>query len=221
MPQSLSAAPVELRRSPQAAQFRISALGSANKMLKDSDLLIRIGRGDKESFKELYTRHKSFVYGLAKRLLVTQEKAEEATQEVWLKVVRHAKSFSENEKLESGGVKAWIAAITRNYCLNELSKRKEFLSQDFEEDGARTEEIDPGPLASELIEHEENLLRFKKGLEQLPDNQRACLVIWMETEKPYEDLAKDLKTSVANVKVLMFRARKNLETWMKGGTDER
>jgi RNA polymerase sigma-70 factor (ECF subfamily) len=189
--------------------------------LKDSELLKKIGHGDQECFEELYTRHKGLVYGLAKRLLVETEKAEEATQEVWMRVVKNAKSFSENEKLELGGVKAWIAAITRNYCLNELAKKKEFLRQNFEEDEVIPEQADHGPLADQLIEHEEELQRFKKALEQLPDSQRACLVIWMETQKPYEDLAKDLKTSVANIKVLMFRARANLEEWMKGGGHER
>lgn len=190
-------------------------------MSSDIELLSRIGRGDKDSFRDLYTRHKGLVYGLAKRLLVTTEKAEEATQEVWLRVVRNAKNFSENEKLESGGVKAWISAITRNYCLNELAKKNEFLSPSHEGEQDLLDQVDSQPLADQLIEHEEELERFKMGLEQLPDGQRACLVIWMESQKSYEELARDLKTSVANVKVLMFRARKNLEEWMKGGAHER
>lgn len=189
--------------------------------MKDSELLRLIGQGDQASFKELYARHKSLVYGLSKRLLVQTEKAEEATQEVWIRVVKNAKSFSENEKLEQGGVKAWIAAITRNYCLNQLAKKKEFLSQDIEGDEVLSEQIDAQPLADEMLQHEEEIERFKKGLEQLPDSQRACFVIWMETQKPYEEVANDLKTSVANVKVLMFRAKKNLEVWMKGGAHEK
>lgn len=189
--------------------------------MKDSELLKAIGNGDQQSFKALYARHKDLVYGLAKRFLVEREKAEEATQEVWMRVVKNARGFSENEALTDGGVKAWMAAITRNYCLNELAKKKEFLAQNLEGDKVLLEQRDTQPLAHELLEHEEELERFKMGLEQLPDSQRACMVIWMETQKPYEDLAKDLKTSVANIKVLMFRARKNLEEWMKGGANER
>ena len=76
---------------------------------------------------ELFRQHGPMVYRRAFRLLGRREDAEEATQEVFIRVMRSASSFEGRS-----GVTTWLYQITTNYCLNLLrdrSRRRELFEQ--------------------------------------------------------------------------------------------
>ena len=68
---------------------------------------------DRETFRQLYERYGSHVYGRCRFLLKDEEQARDAVQEVFLKAMDHEAGFR-NEAQPS----TWLIRIATNYCLN-------------------------------------------------------------------------------------------------------
>jgi RNA polymerase sigma-70 factor (ECF subfamily) len=70
-------------------------------------------------FGSVYKQHRSWVYLRCRRLLIDPTEAEDAVQEIFLRVARHVGGLADPEEL-----RPWINCITTNYCLNQLRGRK-------------------------------------------------------------------------------------------------
>lgn len=175
--------------------------------MDDIVLLQKIAKGDSKAFESLLLRHQKAVYGLSLRLLKSPSLAEDNAQDTWIRVVKSASSFEGKSKALT-----WILTITKNLALNYLQKKvwEEDLSPDTESQIAQdTEGVDL------QIETAEKMEKLKKTIAQLPDRQRVVLVLWMEKEKSYSELAQEMKLNVNAVKVLLFRAKENVHKLMK------
>lgn len=78
-----------------------------------------VSRPDPQAISALFKAHGPAVYRRALRLLGNEADAEEATQEIFVRVLRGADGFGERSKLSS-----WLYGITTNYCLNVLRDRR-------------------------------------------------------------------------------------------------
>ncbi len=78
-----------------------------------------VASGDLEAYGALYASSARVVYGLCLRLLGEAGAAEDAAQEVFLKVWRGAARFDP----ERGSLRTWILAITHRECLDRLRAR--------------------------------------------------------------------------------------------------
>lgn len=171
----------------------------------DSDyvLLTKIAKGNQNAFQTLYGRYKTHVFGLARRYLNQKAISEDIAQDVWMKVIEKSADFK-----PEGSVRSWILMITRNMCLNELSSK---WSQ-YEEITLQEEsEHVPAKEFSEEYWTEQKLEVIREALEQLPDRQRAALLMQYAEGLDMKEIAKALQLEVNAVKALLFRARKNLE----------
>jgi len=77
-----------------------------------------VARGDQAALAELIRRHQGRLYQVAYRLLQDPLEAEDALQEVFLKVYDNAHRFE-----PQATVSAWLHRITANHCLNLLRRR--------------------------------------------------------------------------------------------------
>lgn len=80
----------------------------------------RIARGDGRALAELYDRYAAQVMGLCVRILTERELAEEALQEVFVRVWEKAQTF----EAARGNVSAWMLGITRNLCIDQLRRAR-------------------------------------------------------------------------------------------------
>ena len=69
-------------------------------------------------FEEAARRHQRRVYTFAHYFLGNREEAEDVTQEVLLRLWRHA------DHLEEDGVERWLLTVTRNACYDQLRRRR-------------------------------------------------------------------------------------------------
>ncbi|MCE3011235.1 MAG: sigma-70 family RNA polymerase sigma factor [Proteobacteria bacterium] len=178
---------------------------------KDLQVLKKIGEGSEQDFLRLYHKYKKNVYGLSYKILQTKALAEEVTQEVWMKVVQNAARFEALPgTVSQNPVKAWILQITRNQCLNLLEKKSTWeISSESESD--LLNELSAGGDPDEELQVLENEALLNQWIDELPEIQRACLVLWISSEKSYGELAKELKLTETHVKVLIHRAKQNLK----------
>jgi len=95
-------------------------LGTMEKAESDEDLLRRISRSDPEAVRQLYRRHGARVYSLAYHIIRDASRAEEITQDVFLKVWGKAGSFDASK----AGVLTWLLRITRNRAIDLLRRER-------------------------------------------------------------------------------------------------
>src|SRR5947199_872781 len=87
------------------------------KHLSDQELMRIVQAGDFSPASEIYDRYSSRIYNFAYRFLRNAEAAEDAVQEVFVKMLKPAGQFHGDAKLST-----WLFSITANWCRDYLRK---------------------------------------------------------------------------------------------------
>src|SRR6188768_3770943 len=87
------------------------------KHLSDQELMRIVQGGDYAPASEIYDRYSGRIYNFAFRFLKNAEAAEDATQEVFVKMMKYANQFQGDAKLST-----WLFSITANWCRDYLRK---------------------------------------------------------------------------------------------------
>ena len=155
-------------------------------------------------FMQLVTPFKDKLFRLAKRLLVSTEEAEDATQEILVKL------WSRSECLDAyNSVEALAMTMTKNYCLDQLkSKRASNLRI------VHSNFTDREPGLQQQLEDSDSLSWVEKVINQLPNQQK--LIIQMRDIEQYEfaEIAKILEMNETAIRVALSRARKTIREFM-------
>ena len=178
----------------------------------DDELMLKIASGDRRAMSVLFERHSSLVLGYAQRLLGRVEKAEDISQDVWVRVVKAAKSYQ-----GQGQFLAWVKTLTRNACFNEMRQQKRWEPK--EEIEALAESLTESDLRASLEEGlivKNKIEVVKLAIDRLPDMQRVVLVTYLNEEGGYEEISRSLGITVSSVKSLLFRARRSLQEKLGG-----
>jgi RNA polymerase sigma-70 factor, ECF subfamily len=85
----------------------------------DADLVQEILKGDERSFAELLRRHHAVVWRTARRMLGNPTDAEDAVQEVFLRVFTSLGHYNKSYPFHS-----WVKRIAANHCIDQLRSRK-------------------------------------------------------------------------------------------------
>jgi RNA polymerase sigma factor (sigma-70 family) len=173
------------------------------KQLSDDQCLKLLAKGDEPPLQELFDRYSELVFGYCLKLLKDRERAEDASQEVWVKVIRHATKYK-----SQGKFRAWILQIARNTCFSIFRELKKKFHEDISEN--EVEDVDQQSILH-LISAQQDKDLIRSCLNKLPDNQRVAIIVWMSEDKSYEEIAHDMQTSVSAVKSLLFRAKQTLK----------
>lgn len=173
--------------------------------IADEALLERCGQGDQQAAALLINRHSPRVLALAQRMLSSREDAEDVTQEVFIKVYNQAATW------ESGKAKftTWLHRVTLNQCYDRLRKKRETGMDeppDMEDDSL-------GP--AQQFEEQQRQKRLKQAISELPDRQRAALLLNHYDGLSNPETAEILEVSVEAVESLLSRARRNLRDILK------
>ena len=169
----------------------------------DYALLRRVARGDTPALAELIRRHQTRLYNLAYRLLKDPLDAEDALQEVFIKVHEHAARFE-----PKASVGAWLHRITANHCLNLIRARRPQESLD-QENSVAVPDTGASPL--ETLEEQDLARRLEDLLAQLPENQRQALILKRFGDLSYQEIAAEMGLSPQAVDGLLKRARQFLK----------
>jgi RNA polymerase sigma-70 factor, ECF subfamily len=173
----------------------------------DYGLLRKVAGGETAALAELMRRHQSRLYQLAYRLLKDPLEAEDALQEVFLKVHENAHRFEPRSS-----VSAWLNRITANHCLNLLRQRRPQVSLD-REDAPQVMDLGPDPLAA--LEEQDLSRRLEELLRALPENQRRALILKRFAGLSYQEIAGEMGLSAQAVDGLLKRARQFLKQALK------
>ena len=170
-----------------------------------------------DPFEAFVRRHQDLVFTAAVRLLGSRTEAEDVAQTVFLRAFQRFAEIG-----NSPTAAAWLRTVTRNICLNHLSRyrsRWRFFSElpsGDKEDG-RESEADVASAASlaDLVEQADLQRHLEDALRQLPAQQRVPLVLFHLEDMSYQEVADALGVSLAKVKTDIHRGREALRKRLK------
>ena len=90
------------------------------RLAEDFDLVAEISTGREEALGVLYDRYHRQCFSFGLRILGSEQDAEEAVQETFVRVWRRATQYDSSR----AGVGSWVLSITRNLCIDELRRRR-------------------------------------------------------------------------------------------------
>ncbi|MEQ8202123.1 MAG: sigma-70 family RNA polymerase sigma factor [Syntrophomonadaceae bacterium] len=151
-----------------------------------------------ESVQQLYMTYEQYIFRYLYSLTLDYHRAEELTQETFLRVVRALPRFRGDAH-----VSTWLYGIARNVYLESIKKNPLWFSLNDEK------QKDPGDRGlRQQLEDVENGLVLRDILKNLPDNQREVLLLRDWQGFSYEEIAIITGHTIAWVKTTIFRARK-------------
>jgi len=179
--------------------------------LRDEELVVRLRRGDGAALRQLVERHRGPLYGYLVRMLASREDAEDLFQEAFLRVVRHAERFDEQQRF-----KPWLYAIATNLVKNKYRSRSYrnavSLDQDGEEAGgdlaSRLAGRSPRPMEEAV--RSELCGRVRDVVQGLPEKGRAALVLFYYQGLSYQEISEVLEVPLGTVKSRIHNALSRL-----------
>lgn len=187
----------------------------------DAELLAAHVAGDSGAFGVLFSRHRDRLWAVALRTMGNPDDAADGLQDGMVAAYRRAGSFR-----GEAAVTTWLHRVVVNACLDRLRaakvRRAEPLPDDLEEYGDRGSTIsathateDP----ADLTERGERRRQVLDALAELPDAQRAALVLVDMEGYPVAEAALMLECAVGTVKSRCSRGRARLAVLLAGLLD--
>lgn len=159
------------------------------------NLVIRCQQGELAAFGELFKAYESRAYRLALTILGDEADAQDAVQDVFLRVFEQIKNYQGKSSFQT-----WLTTIVVNMCRDKLRRRKvrQALSLDWLRGWAGQSNVAEDVAAEQERQH---LWAF---VNELDDKYRLPLILHY-----YEDLACDEVAKILNVPVATIYARLN------------
>ncbi|MDP9192957.1 MAG: RNA polymerase sigma factor [Acidobacteriota bacterium] len=179
------------------------------KHLNDQELMRIVQSGDFSPASEIYDRYSGRIYNFAFRFLKNSEAAEDATQEVFVKMLKHANQFHGDAKLST-----WLFSITANWCRDFLRKAD---NKSKESEDVLISLPAPSELAPDRnLERRESERRVQRALQSLTAEQREAILLSRYQGLSYAEIAQIAGCSEGAVKTRVFRAMETLKKILTG-----
>jgi RNA polymerase sigma-70 factor, ECF subfamily len=183
----------------------------------DEQLVERVAAGDVGAFSDLYDRHSQRMYAWSAHVL-GPERAEDAIQEIFLRLWQHAGQFDRGR----GSFGSWFTAIARHLLVHELRRagmrRRLDAAHDIAELLATVPSGEPQP--EEVAGEHESASELARALRLLPDEQRLVLVLayfgGLSQSQIAEQLALPLGTVKKRIRLGMRKLRAALGPGLAG-----
>ena len=179
----------------------------------DDELMAAFIVGDSAAMETLFLRYRQSVYSWLLRMTGDVTEAEDIYQDVWLKVIRHAADY------RSGNFRAWLWQIVRNKTTDRMRKMSPSLildspiSAEGESEETIVDQLSDDRAADALMQIEEVERRrvVCEAIEALPMAQREVILLRVNGELPFKEIADMLATPIGTVLARMHKAVKSLK----------
>lgn len=166
-------------------------------LLSDDDLMRRVRGDDVQAFAQLHERYARRVYGFARVMCPSSDRAEDVVQEAFVSLWTTRRSYETR-----GALQAWLFALTRNRAIDiqRSHRRGDSLR-------ASDSHLDmrpaPGNIEDDAIERDEHARRrtqLRAALVHLPDEQREAIELAFFAHLTHPEIAELLRLPLGTVK---------------------
>jgi len=179
--------------------------------MDEQRLICRARKGDDRALEALIERYRAKIYSICLRFLCAEQDAQDAAQEAMIKIYCSLGKYNSRASFAT-----WIYAITRNTALDHLRAIRRDRNESYDElvkqSGALFIAEDITASAAEKSERSAELVRL---VNQLPQEQRICLILKDIDGYSCEDIAVILKQPLGTVKSRLHRARGRLQEMIR------
>ena len=173
----------------------------------DADLLDAFRAGDVRAFEALVRRYQRPVLAIARRFARDLDDAEDLAQRAFINASQRAGGW------RGGTFKSWLFRIVVNLAKNHLRDIARF------ERSEEAQTREPEPTASDSEDRiaraqEQRLLR--EAVVRLPKRQREVLLLRIDGDLPFGEIARALGITEVNAKVNFHHALQNLKRLIQG-----
>lgn len=168
-----------------------------------AQLIARTALADRAAFRILYQQTSPKLFGICLRILRDRAEAEDALQEVYVKIWQNAPKFS----VMGYSPITWLAAITRNHAIDRIRARKP--------QAVDIDEVfdlqDDKPTPEQNVANASERSRIENCLAQLkPDRAEAVRAAYVEGFS-YEELASRYKIPLNTLRTWLRRSLASLQ----------
>ncbi|MBT0608131.1 RNA polymerase sigma factor [Aequorivita echinoideorum] len=153
----------------------------------------------KNEFIQNIVPFKDKLYRLAKRILVSQDEAEDAVQEIFLKLWKGKENIKNYNSAE-----AFAVTMTKNYCLDRLKSKQASNLKIVHSNYHASENLERSVEANNGVE------MVFKIMETLPEQQKIVLQLRDVEQFEFSEIAKILDSNETAIRVALSRARKSV-----------
>ena len=179
--------------------------------LDDRALVARVTEGDGGALEALYARYGRACYGLARRILVDEQLAQDAVQEVFLAVWRDASRFDASR----GGFSTWLLSMTHHKAVDSVRREENLRKRRTTDDVLETRESE-SPQVEDAVWSLLRRERVREVLQTLPDAQREALTLAYFGGYTQREIAGLTDTPLGTVKTRMLAGMRRMKESLDG-----
>jgi RNA polymerase sigma-70 factor (ECF subfamily) len=179
--------------------------------LADKELVAMVVDGQQSAYKVLVERYQGRIFSVAYGLLRNREDAREVTQEAFIKAYRNLSGFRRDSSFYT-----WLYRITVNLGID--FRRKAYRKREVVLDENRIVPEDahhtgprPLPTPGASLERKQLGGRIRAAIDELPEDQRAAIILREIQELSYKEIADALDCAEGTVMSRLFYGRKKLQ----------
>jgi RNA polymerase sigma-70 factor (ECF subfamily) len=162
----------------------------------DDKEILALSYKNPAKFAELFDRHYSRLFAIARRALNSKEEAEDAVQEAFLKIYKYGRKFSTQE----GDFTYWSNAILRNLIIDQIRKNQRKALP-------LTEEME-SLLVAEEGESAESANYFSSVINKIDKTAAEVLNLRFVLGQSFKEIGRMLGISSGAARVRVLRAKK-------------
>lgn len=177
--------------------------------LTDEEIIHLYQKSQKSKYiGTLYERYYHLVFGVCLKYLTSVEESEDAVTLIFEKLIKDLKTASVQK------FSGWLYMVSKNYCLQQLRKKK-YTTVDFS--------------TLENVLQEENDLQFEKEkvlelleskIKLLKDEQAKCITLFYINKKSYADIVSLTNYDLKNVKSYIQNGKRKLKIMLESDYNE-
>ena len=181
--------------------------------MSETEYIEKSRQGDMQAFEQLVILYENKILNYCYRMLGNRTDAEDATQEVFVKLFRFLDSFTGQSAFST-----WLFKIASNVCLDFLRKHKRQRTEtvSLHQQNAEGEEFllnveDTGPSPYDTMQQREAHRALASALDNMSQEQRQVIVLRDIEGLSYEEIARIIGVAEGTVKSRINRARQQLK----------
>lgn len=186
---------------PTAPPLRAGDLTGQDKI--DYDLMQRVASNQETAVDELYERFGSLVFRMAYQSMPTRSEAEDAVQEIFVRLWRTADRYDPRK----AALVTWVMLLTRRHLVDKLRRKRARIKTAVLDDslaagvGAWVESQ-----AGERMANDEHFAALVKKIDTLPELQRTVVMRAYLGGQTLRQISDELETPLGTIKSALSRA---------------
>lgn len=174
-------------------------------MVEEEKLINGVLGGNRQAFQELVERYQDYVFTITVKVLRSREEAEEAAQDVFLKVYKMLGTFEQKAKFST-----WLYTIAYRTAIDR-SRRKTIETRSIDDDESFVQVADQNAQTPLQVMQQQDLQgQLAAAIDQLKPMDATVISLFYIHENSINEIAEITGLSVSNIKTKLHRLRETL-----------